>query len=124
MTRKHRKNKRLEENQLLRAKANAAIDPRYDEPPPGAIFADPEKLKHNNTYDTLPKFYIDKAITCRQCGKEEVWPANRQKWWYEEAKGNIFTEAVFCRACRAVSKEKKAEARRIHFEGLSKKQKT
>jgi hypothetical protein len=52
---------------------------------------------------------------------EEVWPAERQKWWYEVAKGNINTQAVLCRACRQAEKERKAEARRVHVEGVARK---
>jgi hypothetical protein len=89
--------------------------------PPGTVAADHSQLAHNNTYSPLPKFYVDKVVVCRQCGKEETWPAERQKWWYEVAKGNIFTEAVLCKACRQTAKEKKAEARRIHLEGLARK---
>jgi hypothetical protein len=89
--------------------------------PPGAVAADHSQLTHNNTYSPLPEYYVDKVVVCRQCGKEEVWPAERQKWWYEVAKGNINTEAVLCRACRQAAKEKKSEARRIHLEGVARK---
>jgi hypothetical protein len=102
MTRRKRKQQRLEDARLERAKALEGIDPRNElvVPPPGAVMADPEQLCHNNTYAAFPRFYIDRVVVCRQCGKEEVWPAARQKWWYEVAKGNINTEAVLCRACR------------------------
>jgi len=50
-----------------------------------------------------------------------VWPAERQKWWYEVAKANISAVAVLCRSCREVKKAKRAEARRVHLEGLAKK---
>lgn len=29
---------------------------------------------------------------------EELWPAERQKWWYEVAQGNINTDAILCRS--------------------------
>jgi len=85
------------------------------------VLADEKELAHNNTCGRLPRFYIDKIIICRQCGTEEVWPAERQKWWYEEAKGDINTTAVLCRACRSHEKRRKEEARRIHFAGLKQK---
>lgn len=112
-----------QENRLKRARALEYIDPRLwkAEPPAGAVLADPSRLTHNRTYGALPRFYIDKVVVCRNCGKEEVWPAERQKWWYEVAKGNIHTEAVLCRACRNAEKEKKAEARQVHLEGLARK---
>ena len=91
------------------------------EPPPGAVMANHTELAHNNTYGFLPCFYVDKVVVCRDCGKEEVWTAKNQKWWYEEAKANIHTEAVYCRACRAKKKERKDQARKVHLEGLAKK---
>ena len=121
MTSKRAKEQRLKESRLERSKALAGVDPRRDAPPPGAVLADQAELAHNNTYDLLPKFYVDRAIVCRQCGTEEVWPAERQKRWYEVAKGNINTVAVLCRSCREVKKAKKVEARRVHLEGVAKK---
>jgi hypothetical protein len=118
------KNKRLRESRLLRAKALASInttDPSVD-PPAGAVLADEAQLGHNNTYGLLPRFYVDKVVVCRQCGAEEVWPAERQKWWYEVAKGSINTTAVLCRACRDDEKRRKEEARRTHFAGRKEKQ--
>ena len=121
MSSKGTKEQTLKESRLARAKALASIDPRRDPPPPGAVMADHAELAHNNTYDLLPRFYVDRAIVCRQCGIEEVWPAERQKWWYEVAKANISAVAVLCRSCREVKKAKRAEARRVHLEGLAKK---
>jgi hypothetical protein len=123
MTSRKRKQQRLEESRIQRARQLAGVD-AYDEHaslPPGAVVADPLQLSHNNTYGLLPRFYVDKVVECRQCRKEEVWPAERQKWWYEVAKGNINTQAVLCRACRQAEKERKAEARRVHLEGVARK---
>jgi hypothetical protein len=50
-----------------------------------------------------------------------VWTAACQKWWYEVAKGNIFTQAALCSSCRRADKGRKAEARRVHLEGLARK---
>jgi hypothetical protein len=123
MTNRKRKQQRLKESQLQRAKLLARVDPSDKDAsvPAGAVAADASQLAHNNTYSPLPRFYVDKVVVCRQCGKEEVWPAERQKWWYEVAKGNIFTQAVLCHSCRMAEKERKAEARRVHLEGLARK---
>ena len=61
--------------------------------------AEAAKLSHNNTYGRLPRFYVDRLVVCRNCGTEEVWTAERQKWWYEEARGNINTQPwdITCR---------------------------
>ena len=125
MTSRKRKQQRLEESQLRRAKDASRVDPTDKDArlPPGAVMADASQLAHNNTYSPLPRFYVDKVVTCRECGTEEVWPADRQKWWYEVAKGNINTEAVLCRSCRKVDKDRKAEARRVHLEGVARKRK-
>ncbi|MDR0777155.1 MAG: zinc-ribbon domain-containing protein [Azonexus sp.] len=123
MTIRKRKQQRLEEDRLQRAKQLSGVDPtdEYTPVPPGAVTADAAQLAHNNTYGLLPRFYMDKIVVCRQCGKEEVWPAERQKWWYEVAKGNINTQAVLCRSCRSADKDRKTEARRVHLEGLAHK---
>jgi len=123
MASKKRKQERQKDAALKRAKELGHIDTRDSDAvlPRGAVPADPAQLAHNNTYDPLPRFYVDKAITCRACGKEEVWPADRQKWWYEVAKGNINTRAVLCRACRNKEKDRKTEIRKAHLDGIAKK---
>jgi hypothetical protein len=92
-----------------RALEKSGIDPRDPEAksPPGAVQADPARLSHINTYGVLPRFYIDRAFICRDCGREELWTAEQQKWWYEEAKGHIDSCAVRCRACRQARKANK-----------------
>ena len=104
---------RLTQQQLIRAKSLAGIDPTDPavSPPAGSVLANPDELSHNNTYGRLPRFYIDRAVVCRNCGTEEVWLAERQKWWYEVAKGNINTQAVLCRSCRAAERQRKDDAR-------------
>lgn len=67
-------------------------------------------------------FYADLPFACVDCGKAEVWTATQQKWWYEVAKGDAFTTARRCRACRRRERERRAEARRVHLEGLARKQ--
>ena len=62
--------------------------------------------------------YVDKPFKCKRCGKEEVWTASQQKWWYEVAKGDVFTEAVRCRPCRRKERVRRDKARRVHLEGL------
>jgi hypothetical protein len=126
MTSAEGKLQRLRESQLARAKALAGIDPTSEAaiPPPGAVLADLAKLTHNNTYGRLPRFYVDRLVVCRNCGTEEVWPAERQKWWYEEAKGNINTQAVLCRSCRAAERQRKEAARAASEGGMLARGKT
>lgn len=87
---------------------------------PGAVIADHAHLAHNNSY-LLPVFYMDRAYVCRDCGAHQVWTAKQQKWWYEVAHGNINSMAVRCRSCRKREQARKAEARRVYYEGLERK---
>jgi hypothetical protein len=84
-----------------------------------------ELLAPNNSYGA-PDFvrrgyYIDTPFRCVDCGKEEVWTGTQQKWWYEVAKGFAYSSAIRCRACRHKERQRRAEARRVHLEGLARK---
>ncbi len=68
--------------------------------PRGAVAADASKRVPNNSYSPLPLFYVDKEFTCADCGREEIWTAQQQKWYYEVAKGSQYATAVRCRDCR------------------------
>ncbi len=78
--------------------AEAAIKP--EKIPPHQIPADISQQAPHTSYGGVPLFYEDKEFTCVDCGKTEVWTAEQQKWWYETAKGYIFSTAVRCHACR------------------------
>ncbi len=67
-------------------------------------------------------FYADQPFKCVSCGKAEVWTPAQQKWWYEVAKRDVFTVARRCRACRRRERERRTEARRVHLEGLARRQ--
>jgi hypothetical protein len=85
-------------------------------------------LAPNNSYGA-PLFqqrgyYEDVEFTCVDCGLDQVWTAHQQKWWYEVARGYVYTTATRCRACRRRERERSAAARRIHLEGVARKRKT
>ncbi len=125
MSSKKRKHELLLKSRIKRIKNLEKIDV-YDKtvkPPAGSVLANHDELKHNNTYGPLPIFYVDKLVTCRDCGAQEVWYAEKQKWWYEVAKGSIESTAVKCKECRNKDKERKAIARKIHLEGIENKKK-
>jgi len=65
--------------------------------------------------------YATIEFTCKSCGKIETWTANQQKWWYETAKGDVFTTATRCRPCRARERARRDQARRTHLEGVARK---
>ena len=82
-------------------------------------------LAPNNSYGA-PDFvyrgyYVDRPFRCVDCGKEEVWTGTQQKWWYEVAKGFVYTSAIRCRLCRRKKREQSDESRRVHLEGLERK---
>ena len=64
------------------------------------IPADISQQAPHNSWGGVPLYYEDKEFTCVDCGRVEVWSAEDQKWWYETAKGYIFSTAVRCLACR------------------------
>ena len=66
-------------------------------------------------------YYQDVPFRCQGCGKEEIWTAAQQKWWYEVAKGYVYSTAKLCRPCRKKEQARRAEARRIHLEGVARK---
>ena len=66
-------------------------------------------------------YYIDLPFRCVGCGKEEIWTGSQQKWWYEVAKGFVYSTAVRCRACRRNERARREEARRVHLAGVSRK---
>jgi hypothetical protein len=84
-----------------------------------------EALAPHGSYDepefVTRGFYADMPFDCVECGKAEIWTAAQQKWWYEVAKGNVFTTARRCRACRPRERDRRAEARRSRLEGLARK---
>ena len=102
------------------------VNARPVDRPIGTEPVTPALLRSNNSYG-IPDFvqrgyYQDRSFRCKDCGVDEIWTAAQQQWWFEEAQGDVWTTAVRCRACRASERARKAEARRIHLEGLAMKQ--
>lgn len=66
--------------------------------------------------DDVPEFvtrgyYVDIEFTCRTCSSPQTWTARQQKWWYEVAKGNVFSLALQCRRCRQQARSELEEQR-------------
>ncbi len=97
------RNPRLKE--LKAVERVAQLPPSQQKDHPSAIAADASKLDHINTYGCLPEYYIDQPFNCRLCGRREIWRAQDQKWYYEEAKGHIDAVAVECHDCRKSKKQ-------------------
>jgi hypothetical protein len=95
--------------------------------PTGTAPVNEALLAPNNSYGA-PQFvyrgyYLDLPFVCHGCGKEEVWTATQQKWWYEVAKGFAYSTAKLCRTCRREARARSDESRRLHLEGLTRKKK-
>lgn len=91
----------------------------------GQVLVNPENLRPTNSYGTpefvVRGFYVDMPFACKACDKPQIWTANQQKWWYESAKGDVWTIAVLCRPCRLRERSRKEAARKVHLEGLAKR---
>jgi len=82
------------------------------------IAADRSQQAPNNSYFP-PLFYEDSEFTCVDCGAVEVWTAEQQKWWYDVAKGPIYSRAIRCRACRVARRaDQQNHASRSQDDGL------
>ena len=66
-------------------------------------------------------YYVDRPFKCAGCGVDEIWTGTQQKWWYEVAKGYVYSGAKLCRACRRRERDRRAEARRVHLEGIARR---
>jgi hypothetical protein len=96
-------------------------------PERGSAPVSPEFLASDNSYDT-PEFarrgyYLDQPFVCIDCAKQETWTATQQKWWFEVAKGGVWTTARRCRPCRRRERERVAEHKRVSEEGKQRKAK-
>ncbi|HUY87558.1 MAG TPA: zinc-ribbon domain-containing protein [Pirellulales bacterium] len=90
----------MAKNRVARYKRETERSKTTPAPPSRAIIvADASKQAPNNSY-VGRSYYEDLPFVCEDCGKAEVWTARQQKWWYEVAKGSIYSTAKRCRACR------------------------
>ena len=89
------------------------------------VLVNTANLRSTNSYGT-PDFvrrghYVDKPFNCKACGTAQVWTETQQKWWYESAKGDVWTVAVLCKPCRQRERTRKEAAREVHLSGLAAK---
>ncbi len=91
----------------------------------GHVLVNSANLAPTNSYSTpefvLRGYYVDRLFHCKDCGRAEIWRATQQKWWYESAKGDVWTVAVRCRPCRRRERERRNASRRVHLDGLARK---
>lgn len=108
------------ERRRLRQRARRASRP--GEP----VVVHAERLAPDGSYGT-PDFvrrgtYVDQPFTCVDCGSAELWRASQQQWWYEVAKGGVWTTATRCRSCRAKERRRRDAARAVHLDGVARRQ--
>ena len=100
MAKKHRRVPRYEKS-AERAKQEAArLKAEQTQGRKTRIQADLTRQAPNNSYGGGPLYYEDMEFTCTDCGRRETWTDRQQQWWYEVAKGPIYSTAIRCRACR------------------------
>lgn len=66
-------------------------------------------------------YYRDEPFKCSGCGADQVWTGWQQKWWYEVAKGYVYSTAKLCRPCRRREQARRRAARQVHLEGIERK---
>lgn len=77
----------------------------------GCVLANHKKLDHIwLCVGELPRYYLDKPFTCRDCNSKNVWTAAKQKHYFEELKGkHLEALAIRCRKCRELKNLKKKQ---------------
>jgi len=80
--RKEIKDRRIARTKAIRAeyaRINGLVDVYTlpDSLPASVVKSNLHELAHNNTYDRLPLFYVDKDVVCRVCWAHEVWKAKQ-----------------------------------------------
>ena len=87
---------------------------RRNAPDPSDVRVNLSALAPYNSYGepafVRDGFYKDVPFRCRDCGKDEIWTARQQKWWYEVAKGYVYSGAVRCRACRRADRARRGKS--------------
>ena len=111
-----------------RAREDAARFRAMLPPPEGSAPVNADLFPPLGTYGfyDVPAFvkrgtYLPKSFVCKECGKDEVWTATQQKWWYEVAKGGPMTTASRCRPCRRRERERAADQNKRTEVGLKRK---
>jgi hypothetical protein len=125
MKRTRQQYREAKKERLRKTAAKKAIDALRARSNPGEVKVNIALLKLDYSYhhtDFAKRgYYLDQPFQCQDCGVQEVWTAHQQKWWYEIAKGGVWTVSSRCRSCRRREREHQITARKIHLEGVAKK---
>jgi hypothetical protein len=115
------------ESTRLRTQAEAKDKARAAVADSTAVRVNRDALAPCNSYgepDFVERgYYVDQRFECARCGAVETWRARQQKWWYEVAKGKVYSTARYCTNCRRKRREGRwkeedvVEVRRRMFAG-------
>ena len=81
--------------------------------PPKAIYADIRKQRYCPFCNTPKYFYLDEEKKCIQCGRNFIFSAQEQKYWYESLQFVLYSTAIRCKNCRKQKRTKKILNRQI-----------
>lgn len=108
-----RKQKRLEQERaaLIAELIRRGWLDRRAEIPAGALLVNPSKLMSFGMNDYHTPWYEDIPFTCKDCGTQQVWPAESQQWYYETLGRPLGAGPHRCRECRQKERERVRLAR-------------
>src|SRR5437588_2632017 len=118
---------RREEIKAQRKQRNAKRNspqakPRQAARPAGNVPVNEQALAPYKSYGApafaVRGYYQDIALAV---AKKRSGQRTQQKWWYEVAKGYVYSNAKFCWPCRKRERARREEARRVYFEGIGRK---
>lgn len=83
--------------------------------PSGAVRGDPARQRGYCPHCRPPKyFYVDHQLRCRSCGTAFVWPAERQRHWYEVLHLSVAGRPpALCLGCRRERRTVRALGKRL-----------
>jgi hypothetical protein len=87
----------------IQALLDAGIIQSADEIPADAVPARPEfveRCRPSVRAHRRHPYYRDQQFTCTDCKQQFTWTAEEQRFWYEQLRGSVYSEAARCQTCR------------------------
>lgn len=89
-------------------------DPDYEPTlPRGAVRGNVRNQSYCAGHHVPKYFYVDEEHSCIQCGKDFVFTATEQRYWYETLRFNFSSIPVRCLACRRARRSEHALGEQI-----------
>src|SRR4051794_23877331 len=86
----------------IQALLDAGVIRSADEIPADAIPVRPEFVKRcrpSLRAHSRPPYYRSQQFNCTDCKQEFTWTADEQRFWYEQLRGSIYSDAARCQNC-------------------------